>query len=344
MYPIKRWILSALVLVGLLSATGVALAALVSEVKDEAGFFSADAIKKANREIKNIKDSFKKDLVIETMKGIPADKKGEYEKAEKVDRAKFFDQWAHDRAKALEVNGVYVVIIKDPPHLEVEVGNETRKKAFTIENRHKLRDLLVEKFKSKKYDEGLTDAVAYVHDTMKANLKQASAAPSNVPQQTHQGPVAVHQEGHERKGVLMANGLLSGIGGLLCLALVAGLVIWLVIGLIRALTGSWRGGYGPGYGGYGPGYGYGGGGGGFFSSLLGGMFGAAAGMWMYNNFFGGGSHGGWGGTAYGGGTDVGGAPAAEREDTDYSGEGGDYGDSGEAGGGGGDFGGGGGDF
>src|SRR6516162_1156659 len=98
MYACTRWTLTALVLAGWLAAAGLAHA-LVSEVKDEAAFFSADAVKKANREIKNIKDHFKKDLVIETVKGIPGDLKDKFNEDGK---AKFFEQWARDRAKALE--------------------------------------------------------------------------------------------------------------------------------------------------------------------------------------------------------------------------------------------------
>ena len=87
-----------------------------------------------------------------------------------------------------------------------------------------------------------------------------------------------------------------------CTGLFVLVVLWVVIGIFRALFGrrpspgpmggpGMGGGYGQGggYGGGGGGYGGGGGGGpGFFGTMMAGMFGAAAGSWLYDKF----SHGG----------------------------------------------------
>src|SRR5207245_2649483 len=109
----------------------------------------------------------------------------------------------------------------------------------------------------------------YVRDTMNTNLSKASTgAPrrANVPPPVRRAPAG-------------DGGVGSGIMGLICFGIVAALGIWLVIGLIRAFTGSMGGGgYGSG-GGYGPVYG---GGGGFMSGLMGGLFGAAAGSFLYD--------------------------------------------------------------
>ena len=84
MFRVTRWIPSALALAGLLTLAGVAVAwPLVAEVKDEGNFFGAESIKKANAEIKTIKEQLKKDLVIETYKELPADDKEAYEKVAK---------------------------------------------------------------------------------------------------------------------------------------------------------------------------------------------------------------------------------------------------------------------
>src|SRR5262249_335014 len=258
MFRVKRWIPSALAFAGLLAVSGIAYAALVSEVKDDGGFFSADAIKKANREIKDIKDQTKHDLVMETYKEIAADKKASFEKVanDRDKRGHFFEEWARERARALEVNGVYIVVFRNPSHLEIQIGTETRKKAFTLNNRRKLRDLLVDKFKEKKYDEGLLEALAYVHDTMKANLKDVPA-PQNKAKSAptaQRAPAPAPREEPQIAQVGGGGGGLNwgGIGGILCILLVVGLVVWVVIGLIRSLTGSRRGGPGSGPG-YGPG-------------------------------------------------------------------------------------------
>lgn len=346
MFSFLRWTVLPAVLLGWI---GIAAAALVAEVRDEGGFFSADATQKANEVIKEIHKDFKKDLLIETIKTVPAEKTDEFKKLDKAGQSKFFKSWARERARQAEVNGVYILVIKDPGHLEVEVGNETQKKDFTIANRDELADKLLAKFKDankvkdeadkkKIYDEALLEAVRYVRSTMKTNIG------------TTKGSGPVHQPNREpvyvppsRPAPATASPWVSGIGGLLCIGLIILAVGWLVIGLIRAFTG------GGGGGGFGGGGGYGGGGGGFMTGLLGGLFGAAAGSWLYDSFFrGGGMGGGWGSSAYGAG------PSEEPRDTDYSGTGGDTGGDGggggggdfggDAGGGGGDFGGGGGDF
>jgi hypothetical protein len=161
------------------------LADFFPEIKDEGGFFSAEAIEKANAEVKEFKRNYKKDLVIETYKELPEDKKEAYAKVAKDQKgsARFFDEWGRARAKELELNGVYIAIFKTPPYVVIEVGNETGKKAFTPGNvrRAHLRFVLVDKLNNKKYDDGLSQAIAKVHDMMKDNAKQAAVERSASP-------------------------------------------------------------------------------------------------------------------------------------------------------------------
>jgi len=121
--------------------------------------------------------------------------------------------------------------------------------------------------------------------------------------------------------------------------------VWLLMAVMRAMSGGSGGGGAGSMGGAGVG-----GGGGFMTSLLGGLFGAAVGNWMYDSFFRG-SGGGWGASdAYGADPSTGNESAGEDfgDDTpggDFDGSGG--GDFGGGDSGGGDFGGGdfgGGDF
>src|ERR1700733_4375124 len=99
----------------LLMAGWAAAALLVSEVKDDGGFFKPETIKKANKGIKDIKDQHKTDLVIETSKGFPPERKDDFEK---LGKERFFEEWGRERAKALEVQGLYVLICKEPRHLQ----------------------------------------------------------------------------------------------------------------------------------------------------------------------------------------------------------------------------------
>lgn len=327
-----RWaLLPALVAGWLLLANPVS--AITPQVKDDGGFFSAGTVAKADQTIREIKQRFNKDLVIETYK-TPKMGADEVKKMTKEARERYYENWAKTRAEELSVDGILVIITKEPGHVQVGVGPETRKRAFTLGNKDELGRLLLNKFKEKQYDEGLLQGVQFVRTTL-ANNTQAGAGRNT-------GAPVQNQPQH--KGAV-GGGLLGGIGGFLCIGLLILGVLWLVFGLIRAFSGMGaRGGYGGG--GYGPGGGYGGGGGGgFMSGIMGGLFGAVAGNWIYNSFLGGHNTGFGGGASSAYGSDPGQDMGSRSDDgRDFSSSGGDFGDSGDSGGGGSDFGGGGGDF
>jgi uncharacterized protein len=329
--------------------------ALEPRVKDNAGFFSKEAIEKANKKITEIKRDFSKDLMIETF-AEAADK----EKV-KENRAKYFAAWAKQRYEALDVQGIYVLMCKSPRRVEFYMGDRTKRKAFTPEDRKKAVAVLTTHLNKKPpdFDGGLLALVNDVDRTLERNIGRAP--PSTSSKSSTAGKTAA-TPAKKSEG-----GLMSSIWGWICIGLVALLVLWLVIGLIRAFTGRGsrptggypdRPGYAPQAGGYGPGGGYGGGGGGgggggFFSSLLGGMVGAGAGMYLYDTFFR--SHPpsvpmGGGSSAYAGGTPASTSTPSDRSEGGDAG-GADWGDdqgsaAGDTGGddsGGGDWGGGGGD-
>src|SRR5262245_51316480 len=124
-WPRNSRVLTATLLLGLLSL-GRAQAAVV-DVRDEAHFFSADAVAQANETIKEIKQRYKKDLLIETVRHVPEDKKDEANSSDEKVKGRFFANWAIQRARSEGVNGIYVLITREPGHVEVAVGNETHK-------------------------------------------------------------------------------------------------------------------------------------------------------------------------------------------------------------------------
>jgi len=140
-----------------------------SDIRDEGEFFSAEAKRKALESIAELRQRYGKDLVVETFKEIPAERKKDY-KAE--DRNRFFAAWANERAKTLGIDGVYILACRTPSHLQVTVGNEIRKKAFTTEDRNRLSELLLKAFRERKFDEGLLEAVKRVDERLRANLAE----------------------------------------------------------------------------------------------------------------------------------------------------------------------------
>jgi uncharacterized membrane protein YgcG len=139
--------------------------AVAPEIKDDAKFFSPDAIKKANKEIHDIARKFKKDFLVETFTTVPGDQAARVKAMTNAEREQFFGNWASDRADAAVVNGVYLMVCKDPAHLQVIIagnGGDVMDGLF----KKKLRDQLLASFRNKKFDEGLLEAVSTVRDRL----------------------------------------------------------------------------------------------------------------------------------------------------------------------------------
>ena len=289
-------------------------------VRDSGDFFSEACIKEATRKISEIESQFKKELVVETFVDIPEEVKRGVDLTDKPALNKMFEQWTVKEAKQSRVNGIYILISKEPAHLQIVVGNDTQNKAFTSKDREKLAGIMLNKLRTKKNDEALLECVQFVSTTMAGNV-QPSTRVKSVATPSAVSPRALQTEQATPWGWIITAVL--GIGAL-----------WLIVGVLRSFMG--RGATG------GQGMMPSAGGGGMFNSLLGGMFGAAAGMWLYDQFSGSHSNA-WGGDHENRGDE---STGYSGQDTDYSGTGGDFGgDDGGGDWGGGDWGGGeGGDF
>ena len=101
MRSISRWLLIPALLTGWLGLTILASAAAVAPViKDDGKFFSEEAVKKANAQIRKIAQDYNKDLLVETVAEIPAALKNDYKPENKKE---FFEKWARDRFKTLSM-------------------------------------------------------------------------------------------------------------------------------------------------------------------------------------------------------------------------------------------------
>src|SRR4051812_45331028 len=182
--------LTASLLLGFLSFGGRAQGA-IAEVRDEAHFFTADAVAQANEIIKEIKQRYKKDLLIETVRHVPENKKDEANSSDEKVKGHFFANWAVERARSEKVNGIYVLITREPGHVEVAVGNQTHS-VFSNEARRHLSQLLLTHFRQKEYDEGLLAAVKDVRSVLASAPAAGTAAapPANHNQPASRRPAA----------------------------------------------------------------------------------------------------------------------------------------------------------
>jgi hypothetical protein len=316
-------------------------------VIDEGKFFSAKAIEDANKEIGKITREYGKDLLIDTVPGVPAEQEVKYKE---LGKQQFFNTWAEQRASGAGVRGIYILLSRQPGHLQIEVDKATRQKAFTADDRIRLVQKMLPLLKDKKNDEALRAAVDTVASTIQRNGGRQAVAGGVV------GKPRDGEGSHSTAGLLKGHAK-GWNGSILRWLLIGGgvlLAVWVVSRLFQARRGSAAGsgeaGNMPNPGGA-FNAGGGGGGGGFLTSVLGGVFGAAAGNWLYDSVF---RHGGLGGSeAYGAekhgeaaGQGTGGQEAGAGDFSGDAGGGADFGDdvlgSGSGGGefGGSDFGGG----
>src|SRR5208282_678991 len=95
------------------------LQAAEPKVNDQAEFFSKSAIEQATQKMQEIhrisKDVFQ--VVIDTIPSIPDNMKAPDNPGE---MEPFFRRWAETRAADEGVRGIYVLICKNPPHLQIE--------------------------------------------------------------------------------------------------------------------------------------------------------------------------------------------------------------------------------
>jgi hypothetical protein len=317
-------------LFGLLLVPGTAWAQRTRQVHDEAKLFSKDTIEQVNRTIAKIKEKHKKDLYIETLVKGP-------------DKTEATPNWTKARFNDSGIDGIYIVISKDPSYYRDFVGDNTRSNGyFTTSNIEKMNEILKGGILNKdKRDAALIEVANYTLEVMNehALTKGKAAPPKADPAPAKKNQPVAHQDAPENTMPAWVSWACLIIGVLV--------VVWIVFAIIRSLTSMMGGGYGGGMGG-----GYGGGGmgmgGGMLTGMLGGMFGAMAGMWLYNNMFGGHANYGHDGNVNWGGGNQGGATGSDSApyEADTSGggtAGGGDGDDDAGGGGGGDAGGGGGD-
>jgi uncharacterized protein len=192
---------------------------------------------------------------------------------------KSIDRVTEDKARALQVRGVYFLIAKREHKIHYWIERpalNTFDKA-TVESANQK---IIGGFKQGQFNDGLLNATEFLAD---------AAA---------RGPSATEQKGFARSAPAASRPEFAprsvgadGTGSFLARALVIGAVIVVVLLVIRVIGAMARGGSaaspGVGYGAGGPGYGYGSGGG-FFGNLMGGIGGALLGNYLYNSFFGGG--------------------------------------------------------
>ena len=154
-------------------------------VRDDARILQPDTVSNVDRQLAAIKQQFGKDVVVETVGTIPEEKQQAFSSQPKQ---RFYEEWITSEGRRLNVDGLLILIVRRPGHLQVGVGSQTRKRAFTAEDRDELVRRMAEAFKQRAFDRGLLEGVQFVNERMARNLKMAPAAfPATQPAATEPG-------------------------------------------------------------------------------------------------------------------------------------------------------------
>lgn len=132
-------------------------------IRDEGKFFSPETVQKANQEIARIAHRYGRDILIETFQSVPADDADRVKGMNSEQRLNYFRTWARKRATAEGVNGIVILICRNPSTLYVNV-TQSAKGVITQTEEKQLQGALLTKFREKKYDDGLTEAIRLLRD------------------------------------------------------------------------------------------------------------------------------------------------------------------------------------
>jgi uncharacterized membrane protein YgcG len=164
-----RWAACAALLTGLW-AWNAALAAVAPEVRDDAKMFSPAALKKADEGIRKIFVDHDRDLLIETFASVPTEELEKVKAMDKSEKTTYFTRWAKERVSQRAVNGVYVLICKEPRFVRAGVV-EKMPHQFPKGFNEVVEETLIKEFKDGHFDEGLDHVVRLVQDKLEKQGK-----------------------------------------------------------------------------------------------------------------------------------------------------------------------------
>ena len=163
-------------LIGVLFCGVATSSAQRGDIRDNGAFFSDTAKAEAGRQTAEIGARFKREVVVETFKSVPDDLKQGVNLQDRAAQNRLFEQWALRQARDLKVNGVYILISKEPSHLQVLVGNETQRTLFQPRDRDALVSAMLAKLRDRKNDAALLEGIGLIATTMKSHVSTRSRA------------------------------------------------------------------------------------------------------------------------------------------------------------------------
>jgi hypothetical protein len=129
--------------------------------KDEAKFFSEAAFKRVRPAAEKLLKEKGIDLLVEAYTVAPKMDAAKLKAMTPEEREKVFMEFARERTKAEKINGVYIVVNKNPGYVRVELAGPAAS-TFPAGFGSLLAKTLIYEFKDKKFDGGLEEAVEMI--------------------------------------------------------------------------------------------------------------------------------------------------------------------------------------
>ena len=140
-------------------------------MRDGAGLFDKkDVVEQINAQIDEIHRRYGVDLLIETVSTTPADRATELKQ---LHTTTFFAMWADERAVAAGVEGIYILICREPRHVEIVARGDIAQATFDRRTRDSLRRNL-ERNLQRRWPEALDQTVASVRERLSSREERAN--------------------------------------------------------------------------------------------------------------------------------------------------------------------------
>lgn len=143
-------------------------------VRDGAGLFQPQTLRKADEQVRDIRERYQTDLLIETVAALTPEQSAEFKKLrDAAARNRFFTDLAAGKAREAGAAGVYVIVWKAPRRAEVVVGTEVSEEVLTARERERVRDLLSSRRFERNPDTDLLRAITAVQESLEAPIRAA---------------------------------------------------------------------------------------------------------------------------------------------------------------------------
>jgi hypothetical protein len=172
---VKGIVRTAVVVLGILGPYTSAVGG-VPGPKDAGGFFGSETLKTAAARVTELETQLNLPVLIETFPAIPAELRQNLDLLDVPVREKLFAEWAQDRLKRAGVDGVGLLLCKDPPRLQVALGEKARAKLFTPANRRTLVTMFSNAHREKRADEGLIALLRMIEESARVNMADSRAS------------------------------------------------------------------------------------------------------------------------------------------------------------------------